>query len=163
MADDGDIVVSGEVRAIGGILRMPASESKRLSESLIELSVEAPLELIEDGKGNWDIDPELSNWALLRAVLRASSFTPSTAEGAAISSLIKAKLDPPQEKEKLLATADLWAKEIVDLAISDIATVDPNRIRSWLTEQAAELERTTSIHQILRSRYDDDIRRVISQ
>jgi len=163
MADDGDIVVSGEVKAIGGILRMPASESKRLSESLIELSVEAPLELIEDGKGNWDIDPELSNWALLRAVLRASSFTPSTAEGAAISSLIKAKLDPPQEKEKLLATADLWAKEIVDLAISDIATVDPNRIRSWLTEQAAELERTTSIHQILRSRYDDDIRRVISQ
>ena len=77
--------------------------------------------------------------------------------------MIRAKLDPGEEKEKLLATADLWAKELVDLAISDIATVNPKRIRSWLTEQAAELERTTGIHQILRSRYDDDIRRVISQ
>jgi hypothetical protein len=163
MADDGDIVISGEVRAIGGILRMPASESKRLSESSIGLRVETPLELIEDGKGNWDIDLELSNWALLGAVLRAGSFSPSTAEGAAISSLIRAKLDPGEEKEELLATADLWAKELVDLAISDIAKVNPKRIRSWLTEQAAELERTTGIHQILRSRYDDDIRRVISQ
>jgi|TARA_B110000196_G_scaffold18577_1_gene14680 hypothetical protein len=163
MADDGDIVISGEVRAIGGILRMPASESKRLSESSIGLRVETPLELIEDGKGNWDVDPELSNWALLGAVLRAGSFRPSTDEGAAISSLIRAKLDPGEEKEKLLATADLWAKELVDLAISDIATVNPKRIRSWLTEQAAELERTTGIHQILRARYDDDIRRVISQ
>ena len=163
MADDGDIVISGEARAIGGIFRMPTSESKRLSESSIGLGIETPLELIEDGKGNWDIDPELSNWGLLGAVLRAESFSPSTDEGAAISSLISAKLDQEEEKEKLLASSDLWAKELVDLTIRDIATVNPNRIRSWLTEQAADLERTTSIHQILRSRYDDDIRRVISQ
>ena len=163
MADDGDIVISGEARAIGGIFRMPTGESKRLSESSIGLGIETPLELIEDGKGNWDIDPELSNWGLLGAVLRAESFSPSTDEGAAISSLISAKLDQEEEKEKLLASSDLWAKELVDLTIRDIATVNPNRIRSWLTEQAADLERTTSIHQILRSRYDDDIRRVISQ
>lgn len=163
MADDGDIVISGEARAIGGIFRMPTSESNRLSESSIGLGIETPLELIEDGKGNWDIDPELSNWGLLGAVLRAESFSPSTDEGAAISSLISAKLDQEEEKEKLLASSDLWAKELVDLTIRDIATVNPNRIRSWLTEQAADLERTTSIHQILRSRYDDDIRRVISQ
>jgi hypothetical protein len=142
---------------------MPTSESNRLSESSIGLGIETPLELIEDGKGNWDIDPELSNWGLLGAVLRAESFSPSTDEGAAISSLISAKLDQEEEKEKLLASSDLWAKELVDLTIRDIATVNPNRIRSWLTEQAADLERTTSIHQILRSRYDDDIRRVISQ
>ena len=163
MADDGDIVISGEARAIGGIFRMPTSESNRLSESSIGLGIETPLELIEDRKGNWDIDPELSNWGLLGAVLRAESFSPSTDEGAAISSLISAKLDQEEEKEKLLASSDLWAKELVDLTIRDIATVNPNRIRSWLTEQAADLERTTSIHQILRSRYDDDIRRVISQ
>ena len=163
MADDGDIVISGEARAIGGIFRMPTSESNRLSESSIGLGIETPLELIEDGKGNWDIDPELSNWGLLGAVLRAESFSPSTDEGAAISSLISAKLDQEEEKEKLLASSDLWAKKLVDLTIRDIATVNPNRIRSWLTEQAADLERTTSIHQILRSRYDDDIRRVISQ
>ena len=163
MADDGDIVISGEARAIGGIFRMSTSESKRLSGSSIGLGIETPLELIEDGKGNWDIDPELSNWGLLGAVLRAESFSPSTDEGAAISSLISAKLDQEEEKEKLLASSDLWAKELVDLTIRDIATVNPNRIRSWLTEQAADLERTTSIHQILRSRYDDDIRRVISQ
>ena len=91
MADDGDIVISGEARAIGGIFRMPTGESKRLSESSIGLGIETPLELIEDGKGNWDIDPELSNWGLLGAVLRAESFSPSTDEGAAISSLISAK------------------------------------------------------------------------
>lgn len=163
MADYGDIVISSEVRAIGGILRIPADESKRLSEASIGLVVETPLELIEDGEGNWDIDPELSNWSLLRAVLRAESFSPSTDEGAAISRFVRARLDPGEEKERLLATADLWAKEVIDMAIKDIATLNPNRIRSWLTEQAAELERTTSIHQILRSRYDDDIRRVISQ
>jgi hypothetical protein len=163
MAEDGDVVISSETQAIGGILRMPASESKRLSEASIELGLEAPLELVEDGQGNWGIDPELSNWRLLGAVLGAVSFSPSTHEGAAISRLIRAKFDPGEGKERLLATADLWAKEVVDLAIKDIAKVNPNRIRSWLTEQAAELESATSIHQILRSRYDDDIRRVISQ
>ncbi|HAN08478.1 MAG TPA: hypothetical protein DCP89_08245 [Acidimicrobiaceae bacterium] len=163
MAEDGDVVISSEARAIGGILRMPASESKRLSEASIELGLETPLELVEDGNGNWGIDPELSNWTLLGTVLRAVSFSPSTREGAAISRLIRAKLESGEVKERLLATADLWAKEVVELAIKDIATVNPNRIRSWLTEQAAELESATSIHQILRSRYDDDIRQVISQ
>jgi hypothetical protein len=164
MADYGDIVISSEVRAIGGILRIPADESKRLSEASIELVVETPLELIEDGKGNWDINPELSNWSLLGAVLRAESFSPSTDEGAAISRFIRARLDPGEEKERLLATADLWAKEVIDMAIKDIATTLteyaaglPSRQLSWKEPQA------TSIHQILRSRYDDDIRRVISQ
>ncbi|MDG1198958.1 MAG: hypothetical protein P8O86_13195 [Actinomycetota bacterium] len=163
MAEDGDVVIASETRAIGGIFRVPASESKRLSEASIELGLETPLELVEDEKGNWGIDPELSNWGLLGAVLRAVSFSPSTHEGASISRLVRAKLEPGEEKERLLTSADLWAKEVVDLAIKEIATVNPNRIRSWLTEQAAELESSTSIHQILRSRYDDDIRRVISQ